>query len=81
MLDFANTKNSWLKEMESGTQTKTPNIFNRVEKAMKGLTRWGTTSDLNEQRDMVLYYLKAASEFDAACREWEAKPTANKAEY
>jgi hypothetical protein len=27
---------------------------------------------------MVLYYLKAAGEFDAACREWEAKPAANK---
>jgi hypothetical protein len=51
--------------------------FNRVEKAMKGLTRCGITLDLNEQRDMVLYYLKAAGEFDAACHEWEAKPTAN----
>jgi hypothetical protein len=27
---------------------------------------------------MVLYYLKAAGEFDAACCEWEAKPAANK---
>ncbi len=27
---------------------------------------------------MVLYYLKAAGEFDATCREWEAKPTVNK---
>ncbi len=44
---------------------------------MKGLTRCGITLDLNEQRDMVLYYLKAAGEFDAACHEWEAKPTAN----
>jgi len=58
---------------------KNPKLyFNRVEKAMKGLTRCEITSDLNEQRDMALYYLKAAGEFDAACREWEAKPTANK---
>jgi hypothetical protein len=35
-------------------------------------------SDLNEQRDMALYYLKAAGYFDAACREWEEKPAANK---
>ncbi len=33
---------------------------------------------MNEQSDMVLYYLKAASEFDATCREWEAKSAANK---
>jgi hypothetical protein len=27
---------------------------------------------------MVLYYWKAAGEFDAACRQWEAKTAANK---
>ncbi len=27
---------------------------------------------------MALYYLKASGKFDAACHEWEAKPTANK---
>ena len=35
-------------------------------------------SDLNEQRDMELYYFKSSGEFDAAVREWENKPTANK---
>jgi hypothetical protein len=45
---------------------------------MKGLTRCGIKSDLNERRDMALYYLKADGEFDAACHEWEAKPTVNK---
>jgi hypothetical protein len=49
-----------------------------VEIAMKGLTRCRITSDLNEQRDVALYFLKAAGEFDAACHEWEAKPTVNK---
>ena len=52
--------------------------FNRVEKAVKALTRAGITSDLNKRRDMALYYFKASGEFDAAVREWENKPTAQK---
>ena len=31
---------------------------------MKGLTQAGINSDLNERRDMALYYLKAAGEFE-----------------
>jgi hypothetical protein len=34
--------------------------------------------DLIEQRDIALYYFKSSGEFDAAVREWENKPTANK---
>ncbi len=52
--------------------------FNRVEKAVKALTRAGITSDLNERRDMALYYFKASGEFNVAVREWENKPTAQK---
>jgi hypothetical protein len=79
LLDFADTKELLAERDRECNMNKTPQLyFNRVEKAMKGLTRCGMMSDLNEPRDMALYYLKAASEFDAACREWEAKPTANK---
>jgi hypothetical protein len=52
--------------------------FNQVEKAKQGLTQAGITSDLNECRDMVLYYLKASGEFDAAVSEWEQRPTGQK---
>ncbi len=49
-----------------------------MEKAVKGLLQNGITSDPNEQRDIALFYLKATGEFDAAVREWEAKPAADK---
>jgi hypothetical protein len=52
--------------------------FNRVEKAMRGLTRAGINLDMNERRDMALFYLKATGEFDAAVRKWEAKPGVEK---
>jgi hypothetical protein len=52
--------------------------FNRVKKAIKGLTRAGIVSGLNKRRDMALYYLKASGEFDAIVREWEQKPSASK---
>jgi hypothetical protein len=45
---------------------------------MKGLTQAGINSDLNERRDMALYYLKAAGKFDATVCKWEAKPAASK---
>jgi hypothetical protein len=58
--------------------SKVPQLyFNRVEKAMRGLTRAGINSDLNERRDMALFYLKATGKFDAAIREWEAKSAAD----
>ncbi len=44
---------------------------------MRGLTRAGINSNHNERRGMALFYLKATGEFDAAVREWEAKPEAN----
>jgi hypothetical protein len=59
--------------------SKVPQLyFNRVEKAMRGLTRAGINSDLNERKDMALFYLKATGEFDAAVCKWKAKPEADK---
>jgi hypothetical protein len=49
-----------------------------VEKAIKGLAQNGITSDLNERRDIALYHLQAAGEFNPAIREWESKPMAEK---
>jgi hypothetical protein len=77
-LDFADTK-TLLAEREEWDASEIPQLyFNRVEKAIQGLTRAGINSDLNERRDMALYYLKASGEFDAAVREWEHRPTVNK---
>jgi hypothetical protein len=45
---------------------------------MQQLTRAGITSDLKERTDMALYYLKSTGEYDAAVREWEAKPVATR---
>jgi len=45
---------------------------------MQGLTRAGINSDLNERRDMALFYLKASGEFDAAVQEWENRPPGTK---
>jgi hypothetical protein len=47
-------------------------------KAMEQLQRAGIASDLNEQRDMVLFYLKATWEYNPAAREWENKAAADK---
>jgi hypothetical protein len=60
-LDFANTKNLLAKRDGEWNINKNPQIyFNRVEKAMKSLAQNGINSDLNKQRDMALYHLKAA---------------------
>jgi hypothetical protein len=49
MLDFADTKELLAeRDKEWNMNKKTQLYFNRVEKAMKGLTRCGITSDLNE---------------------------------
>jgi hypothetical protein len=78
-LDFADTKTLLAERDGEWDASEVPQIyFNRVEKAIQGLTRAGINSDLNERRDMALYYLKATGEFDAAVREWENKPTADK---
>ncbi len=80
-LDFADTNKNNLLAKRDGewNVNENPQIyFNRLEKAMKSLAQNGINSDLNKQRDMALYHLKAAGEFDAAVREWEQKPTASK---
>jgi hypothetical protein len=78
-LDFANTKTLLAERDTEWDLSENPQVyFNRVEKAVKALTRAGITSDMNKRRDMALYYLKASGEFDAAVREWENKPTADK---
>ncbi len=78
-LDFADTKTLLSENDTEWNVSKVPQLyFNRVEKATRGLTRAGINSDLNERRDMALFYLKATGEFDAAIREWEAKPAADK---
>jgi hypothetical protein len=80
-LDFADTNKNNLLAKRDGewNVNENPQIyFNRLEKAMKSLAQNGINSDLNEQRDMALYHLKATGEFDAAVREWEQKPTASK---
>jgi hypothetical protein len=78
-LDFADTKTLLAERDGEWDASEVPQLyFNRVEKAIQGLTRAGINSDLNERRDMALYYLKASGEFDAAVREWENRPTVNK---
>ncbi len=68
-LDFADTKTLLAERDSEWDASKVPQIyFNRVEKAIQGLTQAGITSDLNERRDMALYFLKASGEFDAAVR-------------
>ena len=41
-------------------------------------THASINSDLNKRRNMTLYFLKASGEFNAAVREWEQKPAAQK---
>ena len=78
-IDFADTKTLLAERDGEWDASEVPQLyFNRVEKAIQGLTRAGINSDLNERRDMALYYLKASGEFDAAVREWENRPTVNK---
>ena len=78
-LDFADTKTLLSERDTEWDLSKNPQVyFNRVEKAVKALTRAGITSDMNERRDMALYYFKASGEFDAAVREWENKAAADK---
>ena len=78
-LNFADTKELLTERDGEWNISENPQLyFNRVEKAMKGLLQNGITSDPNERRDITLFYLKATGEFDAAVREWEAKPAADK---
>jgi hypothetical protein len=78
-LNFADTKTLLAERDGEWDASKIPQLyFNRVEKAMKGLTQAGINFDLNEMRNIALYYLKAAGKFDIAVCKWEAKPTASK---
>jgi hypothetical protein len=61
VLDFAGTKTLLAERDTEWDLSENPQVyFNRVEKAVKALTRAGITSDMNERRDMALYYLKAS---------------------
>jgi hypothetical protein len=78
-LDFADTKTLLAEQDGEWDASKVPQLyFNRVEKAIQGLTLAGINLDLNKCRGMALYFLKASGEFDAAVREWEQKPAAQK---
>ena len=48
--------------------------FNRVEKAVKQLARAGVTWDTRAMMNKALKSFKDAGNYDAAVREWEAKP-------
>jgi hypothetical protein len=78
-LDFADT-NTLLAERDMEWDiSKNPQIyFNRVENAVKTLTRANITSNMNQLQDMALYHFKASGEFNAAVREWENKSAADK---
>jgi hypothetical protein len=78
-LDFADTKTLLAEQDREWDASKVPQLyFNRVEKAIQGLTRAGINLDLNKHCDMALYFLKASGKFDAVVREWEQKPAAQK---
>ena len=78
-LDFADTKTLLAERDREWNPSEVPQLyFNRVEKAIQGLTRARIASDLNERRDMALYYLKASGEFDATVRDWENRPAGQK---
>ena len=78
-LDFADTKELLAERDGEWNVSENPQVyFNRVEKAVKALTRAGITSDMNERRDMALYYFKASGEFGAVVREWENKAAVDK---
>jgi hypothetical protein len=58
-LDFADTKTLLtVRDIEWDICNSPQKYFNRTEQAFKSLTFAGITVDLNEQRDMALYYFK-----------------------
>jgi hypothetical protein len=78
-LDFADIKTLLAERDGEWNASEVPQIyFNRLEKAIQGLTRTGILSNLNECQNMALYYFKASGEFDAAVREWEQRPMGQK---
>ncbi len=78
-MDFTDTK-KLISERDSEWDTnEVPQVyFNRVKKAIKQLKRAWIQSNLNERKDTALYFLKASGEYNAAVREWEAKPETDK---
>ncbi len=55
-LDFADTKTLLAERDGEWDASEVPQIyFNRVKKAIQGLTRAGINSDLNERQDMALF--------------------------
>jgi hypothetical protein len=78
-MDFMDTK-KLISEQDSDWDTnEVPQVyFNWVKKAIKQLKKAGIQSNLNERRDMALYFLKASGEYDPAMREWETKPETDK---
>jgi hypothetical protein len=78
-LDFADTKTLIAERDMEWDVSENPQIyFNRVEKAVKALTRANINTDMNQLRDMALYHFKASGEFDTAVREWENKAATDK---
>jgi hypothetical protein len=78
-LNFADTKELLAQQDREWNINKNSQVyFNQVEKAVKGLAQNGITPNLNKRRDIALYHLKAAGEFDPAVCKWESKPTAEK---
>ncbi len=78
-LDFTDTKKLLSKQDIKWDANKVPQVyFNWVKKTIRQLEQAGIQSNLNEQRNIALFYLKASGEYDAAAREWEAKPAADK---
>ena len=62
-LVFADTKTLLTERDQERDASEVPTMyFNRVEKAMKQLSRAGITSDLKERIDMALYYFKNTGE-------------------
>jgi hypothetical protein len=78
-LDFVDTKTLIAeRDMEWDVSENPQNYFNRVEKAVKALTRANINTNMNQLQDMALYHFKASGEFDVAEREWENKAAADK---
>jgi hypothetical protein len=78
-LDFADTKTLLAERDAEWDISENPQTyFNRVEQAIKSLTQAGINLDLNEQRDIALFYFKSSGEFNAVVCKWENQPTVNK---
>ena len=60
VLDFEDTKTLLGEQDGEWDASKVPQLyFNRVEKAIQGLTHAGINLDLNKRRNMALYFPKS----------------------